>query len=299
MRLATPVGPGRTSDARFARVRAGMTRGVTIITVIATVTGCGWSAAAPPRSTAAEKPEYVGPQVITQDATVIDGMTILHPVVIQANNVVIRNSLITSATEEADDEPLVYVRPGAVGTILQGNEVRGPEPVAKGRASSGVKLYGNDIDFTNNRLSRIAGDGIVFHGTRIRLLNNRVTDFVYRAGVHYDALVYDGQEPQDDVLIKGNALELWVEGGMTTLISLPENAPKIEVSNNTLAGGAYALMGGGGGVRIVGNRFSTRFSRKCGLYGTHAHLGELYPGDITWSDNRWADGPQAGREIVR
>jgi hypothetical protein len=225
-------------------------------------------------------------------------MVVLHPLLVLADGVVIRNCLIQTATDAAADEPLVLVSSGTRNTVINGNRILGPDAGADGQAASGVKLYGDDIDFSGNQLSGIAGDGITLDGAGLQVRNNHIYDFRLRSGVHYDGIVYNSSRTKGPVQITGNRVEMWLpQGGMTALISLPDAAGRMVVSGNWLAGGAYALMGGGGDVTITGNRFSTRFAPTCGRYGTHAHVGERYPDGIQWSGNQWADGPSAGHPV--
>ena len=69
----------------------------------------------------------------------------------------------------------------------------------------------------------------------------------------------------------------------------------VEVTNNLLAGGGYALYGGaksdGTGVSsetVTGNRFSRLYYSDAGEYGPAAYM----PSSYTWSGNVWDDTGQ-------
>jgi hypothetical protein len=119
---------------------------------------------------------------------------------------------------------------------------------------------------------------------------------VTRAGAETDAVVFGGRNRDSHIVVAKNRLEIWLPEGMASVISLPEVAPNVVISQNWLAGGSYTVRGDGGAGSITGNRFSARFSPRCGRRGTHllvARSGQA----ARWDDNRWADGPSSGQEI--
>jgi hypothetical protein len=66
------------------------------------------------------------------------------------------------------------------------------------------------------------------------------------------------------------------------------------VRNNLLGGGGYCVYGGTGdrgatsNVRFIGNRFSRKYSHRCGQYGPVADFNRHDPGNV-WRDNYWDD----------
>lgn len=239
---------------------------------------------------------YDGPSTITERGTVLDSVEVRMPLVIAADDVTIRNTSFRATTSVAVDEPLLLIAPGTTGARISGSSFSGPGPDPQQAPASGVKLYGDDVWFSDNTILGIAGDAVTIDGTEVVVERNRIADFVVRQGVHYDAIVYGGAPSTDSVVIRGNTIQMWLDEGMTALISLPSDAPLMVVQDNLLSGGGYALTGGGGGTTFVGNRFSTRFASRCGSFGTHAYIGQVN-GEITWRNNTWADGPDAGRLV--
>lgn len=270
---------------------------VSVLSILLAVAlgGCGAGAAPSAVPMSGERAVYEGPSEISQDDTVIQGMQILHPLIISADRVVIRDCLIQASTNARADEPLILVTPRARGTVISGNEIHGPPPSSGQRAVSGVKLFGDDVDFSNNEISRLAGDAVTLDGTDLRVVNNYIHDFVARAGAEEEAVVFGGENRNSRILIAKNRMEMWLPESMGSLVNLPEVAPNMVVSQNWLAGGSYAVQGGGA-AGVTGNRFSVRFSPLCGRSGTYLLTGTSRPG-VRWSDNRWADGPSAGQEV--
>jgi hypothetical protein len=66
----------------------------------------------------------------------------------------------------------------------------------------------------------------------------------------------------------------------------------VQITNNLLAGGGYALYGGAGsGITaetVTGNRFSRLYYPNCGYAGPEAYM----PPTFTWSGNVWDDTNQ-------
>ena len=70
------------------------------------------------------------------------------------------------------------------------------------------------------------------------------------------------------------------------------------LSGNYIAGGGYSIYAGTGaapGIRVVGNRFSTRFWPRSGYWGV---VYDWRAAHNAWSGNVWADGPHRGRAVV-
>ena len=75
-----------------------------------------------------------------------------------------------------------------------------------------------------------------------------------------------------------------------------------KITNNLLAGGSYTFYGSGGStgkatnIVFTGNQFSTGYFARSGAYGPVAHWQNA-SGNV-WSNNTWADGPNAGQPVT-
>ena len=117
---------------------------------------------------------------------------------------------------------------------------------------------------------------------------------------HDNAIISDGG---DGLKITHNTLldQVAASKGASSSIGLYEDSgavTNVTISNNFIAGGAYALYPGGTKskkVVVKSNAFSTMFWRNSGIYGPVAkpywHTGF---GNV-WSGNTWADGQKPGR----
>jgi hypothetical protein len=235
---------------------------------------------------------------ITKAGTVITGKVIPAGLRIEADDVTIQGNLIAGATDVSWDQAAIHVT-GDRAKIVD-NIIRGTSGTDWRKSpASGVKLVGDDVEFSRNDVSWIAGDGISLYGEGARVIGNWIHDFVVRTdGVHYDALHYPGDRISGPARIADNTVEMWItnagSSGMTAALGLPASSPGLVAEHNLLAGGNYTLYGGGDGTTIRNNLFWTKFSSKVGYYGTHAHVG----GGTAWSGNAYtSDGVTAGGTI--
>ena len=236
--------------------------------------------------------KYTGPLTITTPGAVIRNRIIPAGLRITADDVTIQGNIIEGATDISWDQAAIQVD-GARARILD-NTIRGRSGT-DWRLSpvSGAKLGGNAVEFKRNNMYWIAGDGVSISGDNAKVVGNWVHGFVNRDTVHYDGLHYPGADTTAPGLIQDNTVDLWTSGGMTAALSFPDTASRIVVDHNLIAGGNYAIMGGGAGITISNNLFWTRHSPKVGLYGTNAHMGEAGP--VNWANNFYtADGSTPG-----
>lgn len=247
---------------------------------------------------------YTGPMRIQTAGTVITNKVIPAGMVITANNVTIQGCIIEGPTDLNSDQAALEI--DASGAKILYNLIRGKSSTTwQGNDPiSGVKIYGNNITFSYNNCYYIAGDGITIDGENFTGIGNWVHDFVLRSGgAHYDGFHYPKPVPikTQPALIQDNRIEMWIalttDSGMTTALGLPEetgSGGQIVVNHNVIAGGGYALEGGGPGTKITNNLFWTKFSPNVGYYGVHTFQRAGY----TWTGNTLtSDGVTPGAPV--
>ena len=201
---------------------------------------------------------------------------------IEADDVTVQGNIIEGPTDISWDQAAVEVI-GARAKVLN-NVIRGKSATDWTQTPvSAVKIRGDATEFKGNNVYWIAGDGLSLYGSNSKIVGNWIHDFVDRADVHYDALHYPVDSITSAGLLQDNTVELWTNGGMTSALSFPDVASKIVVDHNLIAGGNYAIMGGGSGITISNNLFWTKFSSNVGVYGTNAHMGAI--GTVNWTNN--------------
>jgi hypothetical protein len=240
---------------------------------------------------------------ITQNGTVINGIELTGSLDVWANNVTIENSLIRVTSWWG-----INLRPGHHGlkvlhcTII-GLPGQGPD---NGAEDYGVSSGGDDIEVGWSDISGF-GDAISMGSGYIH--DNYVHDlraFIpagYSGYNHDDAFISDGGS---GLTIEHNTFldQVPVQKGASASIGLYDDATpvtNVTVTDNFMAGGAYALYPGGGptsrNIVISGNVFSTMYFQWSGYYGPVASGYWHSGGGNSWSDNSWADGAKAGQAV--
>ncbi|MFI9100682.1 hypothetical protein ACIGXA_09150 [Streptomyces fildesensis] len=265
---------------------------------------CGFPGATTTGPRIALKPHNTGALSITKDGTVIRGWDITGSLDIYANNVTIIDSRITSTNWWG-----INLRPKFSGlrvlhSTITGIPGKGPDNGGEdygvaNMGGSSIEVGWCDISVFSNSLSMGQGN----------LHDNYVHDlvpFINSSGqwAHTDAVISDGAGSAP-LIIRHNTLlnPVGVEKGGTASIGLYDDTGAVlttVVDNNWLAGGAYALYGGGAGakgIQVINNVFSSEYHPGSGHYGAVAHWNTGGSGNV-WSGNRMSNGtpvvPAAG-----
>ena len=261
-----------------------------------TFSACGFPDASNTGPGSTSLSSHSGNLELRDDGQVIDGWDLTGSVDIYANNVTIEYSTINSSNWWA-----VNLRPGYTGlkilhTKLTGTPGAGPDNGGEDYAVSNmgdgdIEVGWDDVSVFGNALSM--GNGLI-HDSYV----HDPAPFITRSGSyeHIDAVISDG----DDTLgltIKHNTLlnPVPIDKGPTSAIGLLSNTGPIQnttVEDNWIAGGAYALYGGGTGssnVKVTGNVFSTQYWPQCGYYGPVAYWNAGGSGNM-WADNEFSSG---------
>lgn len=237
-----------------------------------------------------------GNMSVRTDGTVIRGQDITGSLDVYANDVTVIDSRITSANWWG-----VNLRPGYHGlrvlhsTITavpgEGPDNGGVNYAVSNMGTSSVEVGWCDISVFGNALSMGQGhlhDNYV-HG---------IVPFRNNGGEwqHTDAVISGGGN-RGRLVIRHNTLlnPVAVDRGASAAVGLFADTGHVSntvVDNNLLAGGAYALYGGGDGatgITVTDNVFSTRYHPKSGFYGPVAAWNADGPGNV-WRGNRFSDG---------
>lgn len=191
-----------------------------------------------------------GDIVVTTPGTVISGLDIKGTVYIDADNVTIQNSKITSNSFSA-----VQIKEGSRGVVVQDNEINGVGTNNEG--SSGITGAGtflrNNIYNVENGLNIGPGSGTLIEG-------NYIHDLKASGSPHYDGIQIDGG--QSDTIVRHNTV---INDYTQTAAVMIDNyfgpVTNILVTDNLLVGGGYTIYSDGQfnggpmtGVEITNNR---------------------------------------------
>jgi hypothetical protein len=236
---------------------------------------------------------------IRKSGTVINGVLLTGSIDVWANNVTIENSVI-----RAESWWGINLRSGFHGLkvlhcTIVGLPGRGPN---NGAEDYGVASDGFKVEVAWSNISEF-GDAISMGNGYIH--DNYVHDlqtFISHGSNYYnhdDDVISNGGS---GLVVTHNTLlnQVSIKRGASASVGLfPEGAiNNTTVTDNFIAGGSYALYGGGQTSKnaiITNNVFSTMYWPGSGYYGTNAYW-HRDPSN-KWVNNRWADGPKAGRPV--
>ncbi|MEV7833590.1 hypothetical protein AB0P12_23630 [Streptomyces subrutilus] len=237
-----------------------------------------------------------GNMSVKTDGTVIRGWDIRGSLDVYADDVTVIDSRITSTNWWG-----INLRPGFSGlrvlhTTITALPGKGPDNggvnyAVSNMGGSSIEVGWCDISVFGNALSMGQGD----------LHDNYVHDIVAfrnQGGEwqHTDAVISGGGN-KGRLTIRRNTLlnPVPVDRGATAAVGLFADTgvvSSVVVDGNWLAGGAYALYGGGPGatgIQVTDNVFSTQYHPGSGAYGPVAAWNAGGAGNV-WRGNRMSDG---------
>ena len=234
---------------------------------------------------------YTGPSTITNDGTVIDSKKITSCIVIKADNVTIKNSLLQTGgcffNVLSDD--------GNTGLKLTDVEIDGLGNTSGDAAIGGGGYTCLRCDIHGTTDGAKAGDDVVFRDSYIH-------DLAMTGGSHNDGIQSLGT---DSLQIVHNRI-ITPRGSTSAIILSTGSADQmrnVKIDNNVLGGGAYTVYGGYlagtdslskiSNISITNNKFTTEVYSRSGAYGPLTSTSS----PVVVSGNTWYDGPDAGKSV--
>lgn len=219
-----------------------------------------------------------GHMLVNRDNAVIENLDIRGELRIYGDNARITNVRVES---ESDWVVLINGR----GTVIEDSTFIGGDD---SQASLAGTFVGRRLDLSG------ASDGVKMQAGG-ELYDSYIHDLCDKEGAHNDG-IEAGKQVR---LVHNTVLN---PRSQTSAIMLSEYGSDpdtdVLVQDNLIGGGGYTFYGGAPdtarGHVVVGNLFTTRYYGNGGYYGAVAYW---QPDGNTWSDNRWADGPQQGRLV--
>ncbi|MFK0117969.1 hypothetical protein [Streptomyces sp. NPDC090994] len=241
-------------------------------------------------------PKSTGDLSVRTDGAVIRAQDITGSLDIYADDVTVVDSRITSTNWWG-----VNLRPGHHGLRIlhstitavpgEGPDNGGVNYAVSNMGTSSVEVGWCDISVFGNALSM--GQGHIH--------DNYVHDLVaFRNNggewQHLDAVISGGGN-DGELVIRHNTLlnPAPVDRGASAAVGLFADTGRVSdtvIDGNLLAGGAYALYGGGEGatgITVTDNVFSTRYHPNSGFYGPVTAWNAGGAGNV-WRGNRFSDG---------
>lgn len=218
---------------------------------------------------------------VARPGSVITNLDVTGSIAVNANDVVIRRSRVTSYGPTGHN---VVIAPGVRGTVIEDTTLRGVDPTGR-PVQYGVINEGTDT-IVGRRLQMYncstcwAGPGT--------LEDSYVISDAVIAGAHYEPVYYGGRA--GPLILRHNTLLNPHE--QTAVVFAGNdygNQTGLTITQNLMAGGGFIIYGGAGNnpygastrdVTITDNRFSNRYWPHGGQYGVAA--------SVNWSVTRWA-----------
>ncbi|MER6776132.1 MULTISPECIES: hypothetical protein [unclassified Streptomyces] len=237
-----------------------------------------------------------GDMSVKTDGMVIKGWDIRGSLDVYANDVTVIDSRITSTNWWG-----INLRPGFSGLRVlhttvtavpgKGPDNGGVDYAVSNMGGSSIEVGWCDISVFGNALSMGQGE---IHDNYV----HDIVPFRNQGGEwqHTDAVISGGGN-KGRLTIRHNTLlnPVDVAQGASAAVGLfadTGNVSSVVVDSNWLAGGAYALYGGGPGatgIQVTDNVFSAEYHPNAGAYGTVAAWNAGGAGNV-WRGNRTADG---------
>lgn len=194
-------------------------------------------------------------RTITEDGTVIDGRHLTGRVVVEANDVIIRNSLVETSTNLY----AIHVTSGTTGTLIENVEVDN-----LGGAGIGIFMQGSGTVRRANIHSN--DDGIRIQADNVTIEDSYIHDLQRKPGGHHDTIQI---RRGDNITIQRNNLQAYVESTndpMNSALQIGSLAGSDRITNlrvigNLMNGGNHTINGGGRGEVASALYAHNRFGR--------------------------------------
>lgn len=215
---------------------------------------------------------------IDQDGAVVEGVRVSGRIIIDADDVTIRDSVVQTDT----DLYPIHVKSGTVGALIEDVEV-------DNLGGSGLGVFFQGSGTLRRADIHSAADGVRIQSGTVIVDSCYIHDLHRQPGGHHDTIQI---RKGDDVTITGNNLQPFKESTgdpMNSAIQIgsligEDRISNLLVSNNLMNGGNHTINGGGRNevesARYAGNEFGRDFR-----YSLSANLQ-----NSVWEDsNIWQD----------
>jgi len=208
---------------------------------------------------------------ITEDGTVIDGLEIVGNVVVEADDVVIRNSRVVMTSGK------IAIRVEGKNFLMEDSEIDG-----QGRANPAIAY--NDYTLRRVRIYNVAEGPRIAGKGNVTIEDSYIHGMVQRGDNHTDVIqVMSGE----NIVVRGNNLQAYnpetgIYGNAAFMFG-EDSGPVSDclVEGNLMNGGNYTVNGGGSGTEDAACEFRDNAFQGDHRHGTAANLGP----NVVWDDS--------------
>lgn len=220
-------------------------------------------------------------RTIRTDGAVLRDVRVRGRITIEADHVTLDNVYI-----DTDDY---------YGILVWGRSARIENTTISGTRGATVAglAYAPGGSFHARRINVFGSEDGVRLGSRSSLRHSFIHGLQGDADSHYDSVTADGAHgwriTHNRILNHhGQTAAIWVGD--------PRYGPSSGiVRDNLIGGGGYTIYAGHGsrrGIRVIDNRFTTKYFPRSGYWGL---VADWKRANNEWSGNRWLDGRRKGR----
>jgi len=214
--------------------------------------------------------------------------------VVRRDGAVIKNLDVTGSIRiEADDVTITRVRvrrPGGqaitVSSDTRGAVIKDVELDGRGNSDSSAAIGDSNYKLVRVHIHHFgegprANGDVVIRDSYIHAF----LDFIDQ-GAHQDVVQSTGGHR---LIVRHNKLIMNVDGGNAVLMLGTSYGSNVLFEHNLVAGGGYAMYGGGShgwtNVRFLGNRCSKRIYPKCGYHGPFVYADKAERSGNVWHES--------------
>lgn len=180
-----------------------------------------------------------GTVTITKDGTVVDGLHVTGRILIEADNVTVRNTLVETKT----DLYPIHVRSGSTNALIEDVEV-------DNLGGTGIGVFFQGSGTLRRADIHSAEDGIRIQASNVKIADSYIHHLQRQPGGHHDTIQI---RRGDNVTISGNNLQPYndlTDDPMNSALQIGSLLGEDQISNllvtgNLLNGGNFTINGGG------------------------------------------------------
>ncbi|WP_162891296.1 hypothetical protein [Aeromicrobium sp. A1-2] len=229
----------------------------------------------------------------SKDGQVIDGLDIRGEINVTAKNVTIKNTRVTGGRGVGTADWVVIVRPGADNLTIVDSEIM--TPVGSQQDIACVFNIGDSKPTVKRVNIHACSAGVSSGGGLVE--DSYIHGMASVPGLSHDVGV--ASNGSGGMTVRHNTI--FNQYDQTAAVAFYQDFGTQKnnlVEDNLLAGGGYCVYGGAGqkgktaNIRFINNRFSKKYSPRCGYYGVVASF-DLGDSGNAWTGNYWDEDLKA------
>jgi hypothetical protein len=223
---------------------------------------------------------------VQTDGAVVSALDVTGTIDVYANNVIIENTRVTTASSGSY---AVAIRPGMTGTVIRDTTIRGQDNDTNSVEYAIFNISGNPVSVERVNLYNCS-ECII--GGDVTVVDSYIHDTADPSGAHVEDIY-----GQANTVLRHDTMFNAVDQTAVVYLDPGQGVGydcHCTVTDSLLAGGGYTIYGGSSSTQdssdvvITNNRFARTYHQNSGYYGLDAYFNANGQGD-SWSGNYWDD----------